>query len=161
MGVTITTALLIWFASSLVEYKVISSSPRLKSLFDNRLLGIIISLAIGAGVAFVLGIPTGVGVALGQLIGLATNSATYAFFAFSEKTFKWARTTNHAYKGWWDSVDRKRLHDAKMTLVYGAKGIAAMFMAFMFVVGLPFRGIAAWQRNVSPRIHTLKVRVAR
>lgn len=79
MGVTMTVAITIWLAGSYLEYKVVTGMPFLKPIFRG-LPGVLISVALGALVAFTLSAPSGAGVMLGQLLGLATNEFTFKFY---------------------------------------------------------------------------------
>jgi len=141
MGVTVTVGLLVWIAGSMVEYKIITAVPTLKRLFRG-LPGVIISLAIGAAVAFVLGAPTGAGVMLGQLLGLATNEFTFKFYTnmarMNVKKNQVTAKANH-FKSEHPGLFREAVEGIRA----GVKVIVGVVLAIVWIIGLPVR-IVRW-----------------
>lgn len=146
MGTTVIIALAFWLSASYVEYKIIKGIPALKPIFDNQVLGIVLSIVIGSTVAYILGIPNGIGAALGQLLGLATNEFTYKFFDTSNKVWYKSKNTKNQAQAFY-SQNKKLVNEAVNTVRLGFKALVAIFMVFMFIIGLPFRA-AEWVKKI-------------
>lgn len=144
MGVTITLAIALWLAGSFVEYKIIKGIPSLQPLF-NGLPGMAISVLISVGLGFVIAPAAGAAVALAATIGLATNEFTYNFYDRMSKI-------NSRRKQVTTKVNNfKTEHPTMFTeAVGGIKAgfatIAAVFLAIVWIIGLPVR-IASWVRT--------------
>lgn len=134
---------MIWAAGSLLEYKIVKASPTLKRLFHG-VTGIAISIAIGAGAAFVLGAPAGAGVMLGQLLGLATNDFTF-------KTYWWLEhSALPAFRRGKSQVQKvndfrqehpKIFNEATQTIKAGFQTIGGIILFLVWLIGLPVRTI--------------------
>lgn len=136
MGVTIVLALCVWAASSLVEYKVVSRVPALRVLFHG-ISGIVISLAIGFLVAIPLGAANGAGFALGQLLGVATNEFTFAFYSHLAQLNERRKYHQQRVQDW------KTQHPAVFanavgSITMGIKAIVGVVLAALWIIGLPF-----------------------
>jgi len=139
MGVTMTVALAVWLASSLIEYKIVKASPTLKVLFRG-IPGIIISLSIGFALGIFIGAAGGAGFILGQLLGLATNEFTFKMYS----TLADWNARAQASKSKWQA--RKDAHpkvwsEAVQTIRLGFKTIAAVILGIVYVIGLPARAV--------------------
>ncbi len=141
MGVTITVALAVWAASSLIEYKIVSASPRLKFFFHG-VPGIIISLAIGWIMSIPLGVANGAAFTLGQVLGIATNEWTFKAYSTLAKLNAKKNATfgkvNH-YK----TEHPKLFAEATNTIKLGFKTIAGVILAIIYIIGIPARIIKA------------------
>lgn len=141
MGVTMMVALGVWLASSLIEYRIVSASPHLKFFF-NGLPGIVISVCIGAIVGWAVGAANGAGFILGQLLGLATNQFTFSMYSNIHKM-------NVKKKEVVAKVDNFRNTHPSMfaqvrdTFKLGIKTIVGIFLAMIFIIGLPARIVKA------------------
>lgn len=138
MSVTITVALAFWLASSYVEYRIIKAIPSSRRLFDHPLGGIIVSLAIGIFLGMALGPSVGVGAGLGQILGLATNKLTFEMYSFLANAGKVTRRHLHNINSFFTSQPQ-RVREAANTIRLGLKGVGAIIMGFLYIVGLPFR----------------------
>jgi len=145
MGVTTTIMIGFWLGSSYIEYRVLKAIPSLKPLFDTALGGILLSIAIGAGVSWVMGPAAGVGAALGQLLGLATNTFTYNLYNKGGELCQRSKAQYNNYVDWKDT-HRNHISSAMNTIRLGLKGIGALILGFLFIVGLPFRASEATKR---------------
>lgn len=138
MSVTVTIMLAFWLASSYIEYKLIKSFPAGRKWIQHPIGGIILSLIIGAGVSFFVGSAGGVGVFLGQLLGLSTNNFTY-------KLYSGLAQVNTAWKSFAENMKHtwQQNKEAMVTVIESFKtlfrGIASVFMAIIWVLSLPGR----------------------
>lgn len=155
MGVTITMAIAFWLASSYIEYRIIKATtdtplfgwvPR---LFETAFGGIVVSVAIGLIVSWIMGPVAGAGAALGQLLGLATNEFTYTMYDNGGKAIKYSKTKVAETK---DFMDRNKpaIQQAQSTIKYGVQALGFVFLVFMFIVGLPARGYDAIHKMRHP-----------
>lgn len=153
MGVTITLALAVWFASSLIEYKIVSNSPHLKHLF-NGIPGILISIAIGAFVGWSVGAAGGAGFILGQLLGLATNDFTFAMWSRFFKTgeqIKEVKTKVETFKTEHPTTFDQCKDGFRLLL----KTIGMFCFAVVWVFGIPSR-INTFIHKATAKLHLTK-----
>lgn len=147
-GVTMTVAITMWIASSLLEYRIVSAIPALKVLFHG-LPGVIISIAIGSVVAFILSAPAGAGVMLGQLFGLATNDFTFKFFTKTSELNE-KRKVQQVKVNEFKAEHPDLFTHAVGTIKAGLKTIVAIVLFTVYVVGLPMR-VCQWIKLKMPR----------
>lgn len=141
MGVTVMVGLMVWIAGSFLEWKIVTQVPALKKLFHG-LPGIAISISIGAAMAFVLGAPAGAGVMLGQLLGLATNEFTFAFYTkMDQLNGKKNEVTAKAsaFKSQHPTVFSEAVDGIKAGLAV----IVGIVLGIVWIIGLPVR-IVKW-----------------
>lgn len=135
MGVTITVALAVWLSGSLIEYRIIKKYPKLERLFHG-FQGMLLSVAIGAGVGFLLGASTGAGFILGQTIGLATNNFTYQLYKSLDKGYSWSKERVEVTRQGMEK-HRHQITQARKTIGHGVKILSLMVYGFLWVVGRP------------------------
>jgi hypothetical protein len=147
MGATVQIALITWFGSSLLEWRMGRKNETVHKMLVNPFIGVIISLLLGALMGSVAGAGVGIGVVVGNGLGLATNELTYNFFESLSRMFaaiSRGRTRCHELA----VAHSRRLQEAKRTIILGFKGLAAIAMLVLFIVGLPFRAAEFIQRNI-------------
>lgn len=139
MGVVLTTALIIWAAASYLEYKIVSSVSWLDKVFHKALPAILISLLVGAAVAFAAtGSPTGPAFFIAQIIGLSTNNLTYGFFRNLAKV----NAKRHEVQSRVRNVKQsnpKVFNEVMATAKMGVKTIGFILFATVWLIGLPGR----------------------
>jgi hypothetical protein len=81
MGVTLTVAAVFWLASSYIEYKIVKSFPATRKIIQHPVGGILLSVAIGFCVSLAIGSQGGLGIFIGQILGLATNNFTFQLYS--------------------------------------------------------------------------------
>lgn len=142
MGVTITVAIAFWAAASYVEYRIIKSVPPMRHVFQHPLGGIIVSISIGIVLGMALGPQVGAGAALGQILGLATNKFTYGMYTTGGRALEHGRNTYQNASAFMDK-NKNLISGAANTVKYGIQVLGAVFLTFMFIIGLPARLINA------------------
>ena len=148
MGVTITVALCIWITGSLIEYRVISRIPAMEKVFHG-IPGMFISIGIGFAVGMALGASTGAGFILGQTMGLATNQVTFQMWSTLHKANTYRKVKTKQWNAFYEA-NHKVIGEAINTVRLGAKALGAIFLAFMFIIGLPVRIIEWFNKRKSP-----------
>lgn len=140
----LTVAVVFWLASSYIEYKIVKASPRLIVLFRG-VPGIIISLAIGAALAFAVGASNAMPIVLAQMVGLATNEIMFDFFSRMENL-------NDRRKEATDKITGIRTRhpglfsEAVTGIKAGFQVLVGIVLAILWVLGLPVR-IIRWVNN--------------
>lgn len=147
MGAILTLSIVLWLASSFVEYKIVRSSPHLKKLFVG-VPGMMISVAISLAIGLLLAPAAGVAVQLAAILGLATNEFTFKLYSGLE----FANTKRHnasakvsAFKSEHPGV----FAEAVGTIKLGFKTIVGIFLAIVYIIGLPARIFKAVNAQVT------------
>jgi hypothetical protein len=148
MGVTMTVAITVWIASSLLEYRIVSAIPALRVLFHG-LPGVLISILIGSMVAYILSAPAGAGVMLGQLLGLATNEFTFKTFS-KMSALNQSRKVQQAKVQEFKTEHPQLFSHAVGTMRGGVKTIIAILLAVVYIVGIPMR-VYQWCMSKAPK----------
>lgn len=142
---TLTMVLMLWLASSYVEFKIVSRVPGLRFLFRG-IWGIAISIGISFAIASTLGLQGGVIAGMAAILGLATNEFTFHLFS-------WLSERKAAYDATKTSVIQFRTEHPSLfthfvaTVKGGIMTIAAIFVAGIYVCGLPSRGYHQLRRG--------------
>lgn len=138
MGVTLTVALVFWLASSFIEYKLIKNFPALRKIIQHPVGGILLSVAIGFGVGWAIGSAGGLGIFIGQILGLATNSFTFKLYTGLEQLGTATKETLATLKTSWAKNKEAFLQvvDAFRSLF---KGLFAILKGIFWVLSTPTR----------------------
>ena len=150
VGATLSLAIVLWLASSYVEYKIVKSSPRLQKWFHG-VPAIVISLVISVVLGTLLAPAAGVAVVLAAFLGLATNEFTYKLYSGIDGINERRRdvtTKVSSFKSSHPTIFREAVEGIKA----GFKVITVVFLAIVWLIGLPVR-VARWFSAARDRIH--------
>lgn len=139
----LTVAFAFWLASSFVEYKIVKSYPQVQPFFRG-VPGICISLAIGAALSFAVGASNAMPIVLAQMVGLATNDFTYAFYekmAIVNERRKEITTKVTTFQQEHPAV----YSDAVSGVKAGFQTLVGLIVVLLWFLGLPVR-IVRWVR---------------
>lgn len=163
IGATLSLAIVLWLASSYVEYKIVKSSPHLQRYFHG-VGGIIISVVISMALGLLLAPAAGVAVLLAAFMGLASNEFTFKLYSNLHSLNVKRTNAQHKIKNAQHKVQGFKtahptvFHEAVEGIKAGFKVIVAVFLAIIWIFGLPIR-ITRWIQTgyASAKSTTLKV----
>lgn len=152
MGATLSLALVLWLASSYVEYKIVSASPHLERWFHG-VSAIAISLVISLTLGYLLAPAAGVAVVLAAFLGLATNEFTFSLFDRLHR-MNVKRNAAKARVTAFKSSHPTLFHEAVEGVKAGFMVITMLFLAIVWIFGLPVR-IVRWTQAAISHIKTV------
>lgn len=136
LGVTLTIALIFWLASSYIEYKIVKTFPITRKIIMNPIGGIILSVAIGFLVSMAIGAQGGLGIFIGQILGLATNQFTFQLYSAMAQLNTAVRGLSTDLKVRWQANK-----DAVKTVIQSVKTICRGIATFFRILFLPFKAL--------------------
>lgn len=141
MGVTLTVAVVFWLASSYIEYKIVKSFPATKKMIQHPIGGILLSVGIGFLVGMAIGSQGGLGIFIGQILGLATNNFTFQLYSAMAQLNESAKSLKGDLKDFW--VNNK---NAMRQLAQSIRTIFHGIAALIKFILLPFKALN-WALN--------------
>lgn len=153
IGATLSMAIVLWLASSYIEYKIIKSYPGLQKHFTG-VKAIVISVIISLVVGFFLAPAAGAAVQLGALMGLASNEWTFNFYSNMEKLNQKRKDATarvqemRAKQQSFKTAHPKVYNEAVQTLKGGFKTIGAIALFVVWLFGIPSRVYHYYKKTI-------------